>query len=562
MRREFLTPEVQELALSLMAGLNCPRSLMVSILIRSAEWDQLVRLKVDPAHYDSPDRYLRAAGATEFLRKLNRPIEGNDPEQATFDKWLAAEESCFKTNQRLNEIMDFGTLNGDPVHDEILEFIADFRKNFEWLVGSGPGPHEGNFGPGATISDKSGYTTVPHKLSSTPSFTPGALYHLVPWTGTKWARACAHRGDVLRSVRGNTYFTVNKTALVKRPCAKGASVNAFYQAGQGRVMRKRLFSRGINLSDGQNVHKQVACVASFNDEFCTIDLTSASDTVARALVRLACSPAWFNELDSLAERFTKVGSRWYRLEKFSSMGNGFTFELETALFCAICMSCDPLLTPGHNLWVYGDDIIVPKRLAAKVISALKFFGFTPNPDKTYVSGDFRESCGGDFFRGMAVRPFYLEEIPNEPQDYISLANGIRRLASNFGQSSRLFADLRKCWFKCLDYIPSHIRQCRGPEQLGDIVIHDSEERWRTRWRANCIRYVRVYRPIKPLGVRFDRFDPTVQFAAALYGVSFIEKPSGDQRTKLLARWGEYDDRRTIPLRDSVTGYKVGWVPFS
>ena len=555
---DFLTPEVREIALSLMAGLNCARSLTVSSLIRHGEWEQLVKLECSPSDYCCAEDYHRAASATGLLRKLDSRIEGIDAEQATFNKWLEAEQQCYLTNRRLFEIMDFGTLDGLPVHDGILDFIKGYRKNLLSLIGSGPDPcFSGRFGPGATVSDMSCWTTVLHKMSSTPTFTPSALPYLIPWVGSKWGMACANRGDDPISVLGNEYFTVNKQATIKRPCAKEPSINGFYQLGLGREMRRRLKYSGIDLDDGQDTHRQVACLASKSEEFCTIDLSSASDTVCRALVKLVMPLGWYNHLEDLRSPYTYVKStnHWYRLEKFSSMGNGYTFELETALFAALVMTCRPGLVPGHDLWVYGDDIICPTESARDVLCALRFFGFTPNLSKTFISGPFRESCGGDFYNGQAVRPFHIKELPNEPQQYIALANGLRRLAYSNCQGSSLFSDIRHSWFRCLDNLPGDIRRCRGPDALGDLVIHDDESRWSTRWRPNCIRYVRVYRPAHYKGWSMMRFDPDVQYAGALYGVRLTPlKPN--------PKWPEGFDFRNIVGRDGVEGYKVGWVPYS
>lgn len=80
---DFLTPEVQEVALSLMAGLNCARSLTVAVMIREREWEQLVKLKCNPTHYSCADSYLRAAAATDFLRKLDSSLPSVDREAAT-----------------------------------------------------------------------------------------------------------------------------------------------------------------------------------------------------------------------------------------------------------------------------------------------------------------------------------------------------------------------------------------------------------------------------------------------------------------------------------------------
>ena len=314
-------------------------------------------------------------------------------------------------------------------------------------------------------------------------------------------------------------------------------------------MRSKLKKVGIDLIDGQEVHRRVARESSVNGLYATIDLSSASDCVSSSLVKLLLPHGWFSVLDDLRSHFTQVNGSWHRLEKFSSMGNGFTFELETVIFLGIALTLCPNALPGNGVWVYGDDIIVPTSSARDVVSALNFFGFTANERKTFLEGEFRESCGGDFFRGEPVRAHYLEELPDEPQKFISLANGIRRAARQ-DSSMDLWRSLSRPWFKCLDEIPNAIRRLRGPEALGDIVIHDEEERWDVRWR-DSIRYIRSYRPVALGEVRWGGFAYAVQLAAALYGVACQSKDDGRV----------YEETR-IAGRYSSVSYKVGWVPFS
>jgi hypothetical protein len=469
---------------------------------------------------------------------------------------------------------------GDDVDEAVLNFVVECRKEVDRLLGSRPPTLlEGRFGPGATMSDKSQASTVPDKMSSLPTLTPNAWPHLFPWSGTMWASASASLGNSPSFIRGNAFFSVPKTALTRRGCAKEPSVNGFYQLGLGRVMKKRLLSRGINLAEGQDIHRLRAKSASRDGQLATIDLSSASDTVCVNLVKLMLNPKWFELLDSLRSPYTLVGGKWVRLEKFSSMGNGYTFELETCLFAAIAhTACRGEVTYGRDFLVYGDDIIVPVRFAKDVISALKFFGFTPNEKKTFSEGSFRESCGGDFFDGVGVRPFSLEKDPDEPQKLISLANGIRRMARQDGAPPSRWLGLRRSWFKCLDLLPLTVRRCRGPEALGDVVIHDEEDRWDTRWRDNCIRYVRCYRPAQYRVIGWEGWAHDVQMAAALYrvsvtqesrdenGLTFIAKAKRPNHGRIVtahaAKTDPSLDPRGIIPRDGVTGYKVGWVPFS
>lgn len=537
------TPEVTAIALSLMEGLACPRSLTVAILMRHGDWVQLSELRTDPHQYEDSESYWAASAATDFLRKFSGLPTGIDTEKVAITKWYEAEKACFVTNHRLAPYLD-GSLweSADP---RLTEFIGKVRKEVRLLIGNCPPDLlQGKFGPGATLSDPSRFTTVNDKMSSVPTLTHNAWNHLIPWIGTEWGRASAALCGKLDWVRGNHFFTVPKDATTDRACAKEPSINGFYQAACGKVMKRRLSRGGINLKDGKRIHAQAARESSIDGSRCTLDLSQASDTIATTLVKLLLPNSWWDLLDSLRSPYTFIEGKWVRLEKFSSMGNGFTFELETVLFCAISRAAakqpDVVLT-------YGDDIIVASEDIDEVIAALRWFGFTPNKRKTFTSGNFRESCGGDFFNGIAVRPHFLKDDLNEPQDYISLANGLRRLALQEPGASDRWCRVRRAWFVCLDNIPKHIRDLRGPEALGDLVIHDIEEKWQQRWR-HSIGWVKCYRPARFRKVIWERFAYSIQFAGALYlaGTGGLSRDSGGN----------------LSPRDNVLGYKVGWTPFS
>jgi hypothetical protein len=244
--------------------------------------------------------------------------------------------------------------------------------------------------------------------------------------------------------------------------------------------------------------------------------------------------------------------RWVTLEKFSSMGNGFTFELETLLFYAIAKAAGGL--QRDELSVYGDDIIIPTRCASDVLAALRFFGFTPNQRKTFVQGPFRESCGGDFFCGVDVTPYRLTKELLMPSDWISVANGLFRW-SRAGLFQR--DPVKRARAHAIGQIPSEVRKCRGPVTLGDIVIHDyswknkvagypddpileyePDETCNAFWLGG-IRYVRTWSPVQDR-VPIQRFTGDIQLALALYGSA----SSG------------------LTPRNAVSGYTTKWVPFS
>lgn len=531
-----------------LASVDCPRSLALYLMCKAGDWEGALRLPLVPTDYPDAESYFLAAQAHAFLSS-NVDIPGasqRSREDACFDKWLKAEQQCCKTNARLSPYLHHPS--SEDVDERVLAVLSETRKIIRGVIGPCPPQHfQGKFGPGATVSNNSQHSTVPDKLASAPTFTTGAFGYLVPWAGTAWATSVVHTGQVPRQVRGNVYFTVPKNALSDRPCGKEPSLNGFYQLGLGKVIRQRLKANaGIDLRRGQLIHGVRVKHASLSGLFATIDLSSASDTLCRNLVRLLLPPMWFEALNDLRSPTTQVGSKTYFLEKFSSMGNGFTFELETLVFWALsCAVSD--LHKRADISVYGDDIIVPTECADDVVAALRFFGFTPNDAKTFTSGPFRESCGEDYYHGVRVRPHFQDVIPSKPIDYISFLNGLRRASKG-----RLIPGIPRLRKMLVNSLPLNLR-LYGPEELGDIVIHS--DRWVTRWRGQ-LGYVRTYKPVRPRYARVNGFADATVLAAAVYG-AVCDRP-----------WQSYGAFKGTP--DSCRGwslrtdpvYRVGWTNFS
>lgn len=551
MLSNFLSCEVKKAALALCDGLAGSRSNEFRELIASNDWDALVNSSVNPNDYSCPESYFRDAAALSFLKKYEALPTKIDKKANAIEKFWKAERNCFRSNQRLLPFIHNTYVDED---ESCMLFLKLVREEVVKLIGERPPSNpQGRFGPGATYGDRGGLTTIPDKMQSRPQITHGAWAFLVPWGGTLWAKACSMRDESICFIDGNRFTTVPKDAKNDRGISIEPSLNLFYQLAFGRAMReslKKSTAFRVDLEHAQTIHRQVAREASITGAFATIDLSQASDTICSALVRLALPDRWYEVLNDLRSPITEIvdqdgTSKKVRLEKFSSMGNGYTFELETVIFMAVCAAVMRSLghnpKPGINLYVFGDDIIVPTQVASEVISALRYLGMETNKDKTFITGPFRESCGGDYFLGVDVRPYYQKKEVNEPQHFIGMANGIRRMAFTGRSTDLRWHRVRRAWFIALDSIPDNIKHCRGPSELGDLVIHDETSRWETKWRRS-IRYIRCYRPAKHREVKWQIFDPDVILAGATYGCG----------------WGN----GAVRPRDSVTGYKVGWVPFS
>lgn len=552
-----LSPEVKRFALTLLGSIGTPSADRISDAIHREDWVYVAKQRVDPRAYNNALEYFLDAQASALLRKLeDLPTPADSRRVKALENWRKGEADCYRTNERLSPYLEGVTHPScDPA---VLRHIGGMQKIVKSILGRCPSMDDllGKFGPGATFSDPSVRSTIADKMNVNASITRGAKWFILPWMATTWGRLTAdsvpRRGLV--EVRGNRFAVAPKDAEKGRAIGAEPSVNIFFQLPVGKAIRARLRRVGIDLDGGQSKHRQVACEASITGRFATLDLSNASDTVARSFVKLMLPPDWYELLTELRSPSTRFLSkdlpakptvpdgvdsskRWVLLEKFSSMGNGFTFELESLLFYAVVKYIEMMYIDddtGQTL-VYGDDIICNTEIVPAVTQALQFFGFSLNTEKSFSEGKFRESCGGDYFDGQAVRPYFLKESLCEPQQFIACANGVRRA---FEESPVGFTLARRAWFYLLDQLPIGIRRCRGPQGLGDIVIHDERDRWRTRWRSQTM-YVQVYRPAKHLGVSWNRFDPDVVLACALYG----------------SAW----NRGFIRPRDSVAGYKVGWI---
>jgi hypothetical protein len=554
--------DVAHTILCLCEEVNTPRALTVSLLLKHNELGQLVSLTTDPAHYTNSNAFFRDVLVSDVLRKCRGFETGVDLRAAAVSAFWQSERSCYRSNERLTPFI-FGACP-EGVSGRVWEVLSLARKYVAFVLGACPNlPPPGKFGPGATFADRGFYTTVPDKMSSSPTLTSDALGVIPSWAHTSWARAVSSHGGSLDLVRGNRFTTVPKDSVKDRGIAIEPSLNVFYQLGYGAVIRQRLLRVGIDLRGGQDIHRAKAREASARGNLATIDLSSASDTVCTALVELLLPRPWFQALASLRSPFTNVDGKWVKLEKFSSMGNGYTFELETLVFLALSFSVmalgGHLPKEGDNLLVYGDDIIVPRESYSDVLGVLSFCGFQPNRRKSFSEGSFRESCGGDFFDGRPVRAFFLKELPSEPHQWIAFANGLRRVVMDhhFAHLDERF--YLRTWRTILDSLPSSIRDLRGPARLGDIVVHDSPSKWRPKsceFRDNRlrpigsfspsvgdgIRYFKTWSPVSYYRVGWKHFRPEVTLATALYGVG--------------------DGLLGVTPRDSVTGYGERWVPSS
>lgn len=562
-RKVLQVQQEHRFASVLLSRLGTPLSKRLLRALKEGDWVTLIESRIEPNAYTKAHEYFLDALASGLFRKCrDLNVQGVDKPARARQTFFEGEAACKKTNARLRPYLSCEADSGyDPAINIHVEAI---RKILRDLLGRAPKREQvvGEFGPGATLSDPSRRSTIGDKMNSRPHCTSRTLERWFPsWELTLWGRAALNRQrfGLPCVVRAGRFATAPKDATKDRPIMVEPSIASFYQLGLERVMRRRLGKVGIDLDYGQNIHWQVAKEASRTGLDATVDLRNASGTVAKVAVQLLFPADWLELMWDLRVPCVLIDGRHQFLEQFSGMGNGYTFALETCLFYAIARYAADLAGSERRVLVYGDDIIVGVEVIPFLYPMLRFFGFSVNEEKSFTTGPFRESCGGDFYRGMSVRPFFLREgALDEPHKIIAAANGLRRAIN---QNLVPVKGGKEAWFALLDLLPSHLRRCRGPSALGDICIHDDEKYWNVRWRSG-IRYIQVYRPVArgfwprvtngwvPLGT----FDEDVQFACAIYG-------SADTRE---VGQGPTLNRGTAALapRENVTGYKIGWSAYS
>lgn len=230
-------------------------------------------------------------------------------------------------------------------------------------------------------------------------------------------------------------FCVRKSSEIDRVALKEASLNMFYQLGASEVFKKVLRKHHrIDMSRQPHLNGYLAKLGSMDGKYCTIDLKSASDTIATRLVawlvdRINLAPLNLIRSDQVVDAEGKLET----IHMYSSMGNGFNSTFQTLIFATLVKACyielglpfwDPIAQlPTYS--VFGDDIICVKEAYARVVAVLERCGFIVNSAKSYSEGPFRESCGKDYFKGHNIRGVYIRKIQHESHVYSAFNRLVR-----------------------------------------------------------------------------------------------------------------------------------------
>lgn len=485
--------------LNFLEALDCPRALTVAILLRYGEDLQVAQLSFNPDHYNTISDLADAYGATKICSKYSGLSTGLDLDQVALDKFASFEENCRITNRRFKDLGKDPLFNGPIVwiHNVTMQKISSVLGAFN--------PQDfldlGGWGPGASTSIKRRDASGPNKFQHEAGITQG-LYDLLfphgncaPSIMDEFPNWSAHlrSNGFPKFELGNKIITVPKDATTNRVIAIEPGFNIWFQLAIGNAIGLRLRRCGIDIRD-QTRNQQLARKGSIDSSLATVDFSSASDSISRMVVQelFSYEPAkrWFLLMDATRSHFGSQQGKTLYWEKFSSMGNGFTFQLETLIFYAIAFAtCEYLGLDTADVSAYGDDVIIPSGALSLFHQACSFYGFTVNLKKSHSGlSPFRESCGSHWYKGSDVKPPLQKEVLTDVPSVYRMANRIRLYAHRRWNYSACDARFASCFYRLVNLVPRAFR-FKVSAQLGDVgFISNFDEARPTRAR----RYIEGY----------------------------------------------------------------------
>lgn len=409
-----------------------------------------------------PNLAARVALASSFYKKLC-------PTGNTKSADLAALEKFKAVNRRLLDVpADFEASN-----EAESCFYDYYRDNLRRSVDPGGGRdfdldfirEHMDVGPGSAQKADSRWQIV-KLFESTISYSNP---HLIPIyrgalveTGV-WADAEKHRFERFgfTQVEGGKIFFASKNAEISRTCCTEPSLEMIIQKAVGAFLEERTGKWfGIYLNTQPVLNAELARIGSIDGSVGTVDLVSASDSIGLKLIQRDFPDGRLKGL-LLGSRCKYAilpdGSK-VELQMVSTMGNGFTFPLQTLIFACAVRACYQVMgfpsdPRNRDFGVFGDDIVVRHETYNFVCKMLQKLGFEVNVTKSFNTGPFRESCGEDWYHGHNIRGIYVVSLET-PQLVYSCFNRLTRWSSQQGIPLRATLSLLKTWVRDIRIPPS------------------------------------------------------------------------------------------------------------
>lgn len=301
---------------------------------------------------------------------------------------------------------------------------------------------------------------------------------------------------------------VPKTFTSLRTITVEPGVNQFLQQAYNAHLRKeiercRVMSTCLALTT-QLPNQDLAIEGSLTGDWVTVDLSSASDLLSTELVEAAFAhrPRFLSGIMSCRTPEVEIGNTNLVLKKYAGMGNATTFPVQSYCFALIALCSmikdNQVVTFGllerlaRRVRVFGDDIIIRTEHYPEFAKWIESCGLRINHSKTFATGNFRESCGVDAYKGIKVTPIYLRFDPT------TIATDTSSFISVLSTCNQLWLD---CMYATSDALRTMLDKVRTLPLVGrdtpGLGYHTHQNLCeRQRWSATLHRYeVRTYVPI-------------------------------------------------------------------
>jgi hypothetical protein len=308
---------------------------------------------VSPALFDKVKGYLRSrnlAGLTTCSRHFDsachtvedwrslRQVEAFFKKNSAFSdretcaetarlSFIEAERVCSDTNLRLKPFVRRPDLLDRDLYVKVMRmrrYISNVLGDFSPFLDSLP--NLVRVTPGATANAKRKDSLPQLKMSMRTFASEGAARYV-----DALYRFYGFRSPRISDCPSNRVELVPKNWKTSRTIACEPEGNLPLQLAFDTYAKRRLRHFGINLSD-QSANQRAAKHGSIHNNNVTVDFSQASDTIAYNAVQLVFPIDWLGYLNDVRVPCYRgvFGSGTY--SKFSSMGNGSTFTIETLIF--------------------------------------------------------------------------------------------------------------------------------------------------------------------------------------------------------------------------------------
>lgn len=375
---------------------------------------------------DSPLRALFCEDPRETLQLLRYPKKFS-PAYADVIEHDSINKFLEINRQAMGEPSVIGRYNGlvlarDTVYPRFL--ISGVKRYCAEILGKAPAADDvrlhGNFSSGYSAE---GDKTFIDKVVRYSQYYPYFKSSLYPISENNGCGQCELSTEPLK------IKAVPKSYKAARIIAMCPTVNQFFLQGV-RYYAERAIARSkyrdLIVFDDQTINQEWSRLGSVFGTYCTIDLSSASDSISDSLARQVLPKEWYALVDYANPKWLAVGQQKYKRWIFQSSGNATTFCLESVIFLAITLLATEYvaLYDGRKCVkprVFGDDLILDSRVYDTVIDFLGLLGFTVNTDKSFgTESQYRESCGAEWWCGldMTTRYFPRTAIVEHTPEYL------------------------------------------------------------------------------------------------------------------------------------------------